>query len=317
VRYTDLMTISIRPYRASDFDSLYAMWGATLGGYWPLTPAYLRHMVSGYARYKEGDHFVAEQDGRVAGFVATQNDGKAGGIPFLIVWPINQRRGIGKQLHTAAMEHLRGQGIDNISLAHGGGDYFWPGVPLDRPGAVDFFKACGWSLPYTCYDMTQNLAAYQTPVGVLERAARLGIDFRLCTSSDEATAVVAFEQRVFPFWAQYFQMNATPAHFDSILAAWDGDTVVGALLLEKADIEGFNPGGVWHLILGDHMGSIGAVGVDEVRQGQGIGLAMVAVASEILQKRGVQQCIIGWTDLLGFYGRLGYREWRAYAMTED
>lgn len=310
------MTISIRPYRASDFDTLYALWGATLGDSWPLTPAYLRYMVSGYARYKEGDHFVAEQDGQVVGFVATQNDGKAGGIPFLIVSPDMQRQGIGRQLNTAAIEHLRRHGIDTISLAHGGGDYFWPGVPLNPPGAVDFFKACGWTLPDTCYDMTQDLATYQTPAGVLERAARLSIDIRLCSSSEEAAAVVAFEQRVFPFWAQYFQMNANPAHFDSILAAWDGKTVVGALLLDVADIDGLNPGGVWHVILGDHMGSIGAVGVDEARQGHGIGLALVATASEILQKRGVRQCVIGWTDLLGFYGRLGYREWRAYAMTD-
>lgn len=310
------MPLSIRPYRPADFDVLFALWEATLSDSWRLTADYLRYMVSGYARYRDGDHFIAEQDGRVAGFVATQNDGKAGGIPLLIISPQNQCQGIGTKLHTAALKHLRQQGIEKISLAHGGGDYFWPGVPLNCSGAVDFFKACGWSFLYTSYDMTQDLATYQTPPGVLERAVRLGIDIRLCNSAQEAAAVVAFERRMFPNWLNYYEALASAARYDEILAAWDGETVVGALLLDKTDSDRFNPNTVWQMILGDHMGSIGAVGVDEARQGQGIGLAMVDAASEILQSRGVRQCVIGWTDLLGFYGRVGYREWRAYAMTD-
>lgn len=309
-------SLFIRPYRAADFDVLFALWETTLGESWPLTADYLRCMVSGYARYKDGDHFVAEQDGKVIGFVATQNDSKRGGIPFLIVNPNQQRQGIGRQLNTTAMEHLRGQNIEKISLAHGGGDYFWPGIPLNCPGAVDFFKACGWTFVYTSYDMTQDLIAYQTPAGVLERVSQLGIDIRLTTSSEEAAAVVEFERRMFPNWLNYYQATANAASYDEMLAAWDGETVVGALLLDKTDTDHCNPDTLWHVILGAHMGSIGAVGVDEKRQGQGIGLAMVATASEILQGLGVRQCVIGWTDLLGFYGRVGYREWCAYAMTD-
>jgi ribosomal protein S18 acetylase RimI-like enzyme len=310
------MPLSIRPYRAADFDALYTIWQSTLGESWPLTADDLRHMVSGYARYQDGDHFVAEADGQVVGFVATQHNGKAGGIPFLIVNPDRQRQGIGRQLNTAAITHLQQQGIEKISLAHGGGDYFWPGVPLNCPDALDFFKACGWSFLYNSYDMTQDLADYQTPVRVMERAARLGIDIRLTASPQEAAAVVAFEQRMFPSWFGYYQATANAASYSQILAAWDGETVVGALLIDKADTSRFDPNTVWHVILGDNMGSIGAVGVDETRQSQGIGLALVAAASEILQGRGVRQCVIGWTDLLGFYGRVGYCEWRAYAMTD-
>ncbi len=311
------MTISIRTYRDSDFDALYAIWQAALGESWLLTADYLRYMVSGYARYKEGDHFIAEKEGQTVGFVATQNNGKAGGIPLLIIRTDKQRQGIGIQLHTAAIEHLRQQNLEKISLAHGGGDYFWPGVPLNSPGAVDFFKACGWTFSYTSYDMTQDLSIYQTPTGVLERVVRVGIDIRVCTSAEEAAAVVEFERRVFPSWEKYFETTANGGRYSEILAAWDGETVVGALLLDKADSSRFDPNVVWHVLLGDHMGSIGAVGVDETRQGQGIGLAMVAVASEILQERGVHQCVIGWTSLLSFYGRTGYREWRAYGMGED
>lgn len=38
-------------------------------------------------------------------------------------------------------------------------------------------------------------------------------------------------------------------------------------------------------------------------------------AEEWLRQRGVGNCCIGWTWLLDFYGRLGYRPWRSYAMS--
>ena len=252
------------------------------------------------------------------GFVATQVDsaGREAGIPLLLVSPEKQRRGIGTQLHTAAIQHLRAQSVETISLAHGGGDYFWPGVPLDPPGTLDFFRSCGWDFPDINYDLTQDLSRYQTPPGVMERVTPFNIRFH-SPSLDEIPAVLDFESRVFPFWAQFFASTAASGRLGDILAAWDGTTVVGSLLLDTADVEGLAPNSVWHQILGDDLGNIGAVGVDESYRERGIGLALMATASEILRERGVHQCIVGWTDLLTFYGRLGYKIWRAYAMTDN
>jgi ribosomal protein S18 acetylase RimI-like enzyme len=312
------LTLSIRPYQASDFDALYGLWGATLGASWPLTPEFLERMLTGYERYQEGDYLVAKEDGEVVGFVATQigSSGREAGIHLLMVKPEKQRQEIGTTLHNAAMQHLRQPGIELVNLAHGGGEPLWPGVPLDPPGAVDFFKTCGWQFPDLNYDLTRDLADYVTPPGVLERAARQKIEVRLCATPAEADAVVDFERRVFPFWAIHFEDTANGGRYSDILAAWDGSRVVGSLLIEKADVKGLSAGALWYLLLGEDMGSIGAVGVDEAYQGQGIGLAMVAKASEILQRRGVRQCLIGWTDLIDFYGKLGYTVWRTYAMTD-
>lgn len=67
-------------------------------------------------------------------------------------------------------------------------------------------------------------------------------------------------------------------------------------------------------MLGPDMSTIGCVGVAAEHQGAGIGTAMVARASEVLRDRGVGTCHIGWTTRAGFYGWLGYRHWRSYAM---
>lgn len=309
------MSLLIRPFTTADLDALYALWGAALGASWPLSPRYLARMTSGYPRYREGSHLVAERDGQVVGFVATQTDaaGHQAGIPLLMVSPQHQRRGIGRRLHDAAVECLRQRGVAAIHLAHGGGDYFWPGVPLNLPGAVEFFRSCGWDFLYTNYDLTRDLSDYQAPPGVLERAAGRGVVIRPSTA-EQAAAVVDFERRVFPSWAEYYQITAEAGRPADILAAWDGTAVIGSLLLGKGDVAGLGAEAVWHQILGADMGTIGAVGVAKTRQGQGIGLALVAVASDILKARGVRQCHIGWTSLLDFYGKLGYTMWRAYAV---
>lgn len=312
------MSVSIRAYQDADFEAVYGLWQAAMGADWPLTPNFLRRMISGCECYEAGDNFVAETAGEIVGFAATQMDdtGKSGGILLLMVHPEKRRQSIGRQLHEAATAHLRQHGAENISLAHGGTETLWPGVPLNMAGSVEFFKACGWRFPDTCYDLTRDLADYQTPPGTLERIGQQ-IEIRPTATADEAKMVLAFEQRIFPFWAVYFEMTAQDGRYADILAAWDGAKVVGSLLLDTPDIPGLAPNAVWHLMLGAEMGTIGAVGVDETYRERGIGLAMVARASEMLQARGVRQCMIGWTDLLTFYGRLGYTIWRSYAMTED
>jgi predicted N-acetyltransferase YhbS len=310
------MALSLRPYQTSDFESLKDLWQITLGSNWPLTPEYLARMTTESAVYHEGDHIVAEQDGQIVGFVATRvhASGKGGGLPLLIVHPSVQRRGIGTQLHRTALEYLRQRQVETINFT-AGGEPFWPGVPWNSPGAQEFFKASGWNFTYNSYDLTRDLTNYQTPPGVLERAAQQGILYRVATA-DEAPLIIAFEDLNFPFWTEYFAETAAEGRYMDILAAWDGDEVVGSLLLSKIDLKTRHQDGLWHLMLGDNMGTIGAVGVTEARQGHGIGLAMVATASEILQERGVRQCVIGWTDLMNFYGKLGYTIWREYWMAE-
>src|SRR5258708_7364398 len=139
------MTVSLRPYRTSDFDALYTLWQAALGSSWPITPEYLRKLVSDYAGYQDDDHIVAELDGRVIGFLLTQLDsaGKTAEFPFLLVSPENQRQGVETQLHPAAIELWHKKGVETASLGHGS-DYYLRGVPQEFPGVLKFFQSCGW-----------------------------------------------------------------------------------------------------------------------------------------------------------------------------
>lgn len=57
------------------------------------------------------------------------------------------------------------------------------------------------------------------------------------------------------------------------------------------------------------------LGVAEPQRGQGIGLALAACVTATLWERGVETSSVGWTWLVDWYGKLGYRLWREYWMS--
>jgi beta-N-acetylhexosaminidase len=69
---------------------------------------------------------------------------------------------------------------------------------------------------------------------------------------------------------------------------------------------------IWQTLLGHEAGGIAAVGVAQTARGRGIGIAIVARASEILKEAGVHNCYIDWVELTDFYAKLGYEKWREY-----
>ena len=74
-------------------------------------------------------------------------------------------------------------------------------------------------------------------------------------------------------------------------------------------------GFIWQELLGPKTGGIGTLGVREDARGRGIGLALAARTTEILRDRGLGSSYVGWTWLVDWYGKLGYRVWRKYAMS--
>ena len=72
---------------------------------------------------------------------------------------------------------------------------------------------------------------------------------------------------------------------------------------------------VWEQLLAAPLGAVGPLGVAEHVRGNGIGLALAARVTERLHERGVATSYIGWTWLVGWYGRLGYQTWQTYTMS--
>jgi GNAT superfamily N-acetyltransferase len=311
--------VVIRPYRpADDASGAFDLWQATFAGAWPLTRDVFERVTVGTGVYRDGDHLVAEEDGALAGFVATQaigdeSDRRTGHINALLVAPAHRRRGIGRALHAAALDHLRDAGVRTAQL--GGGDsYPWPGVPSTMPAALAFFSACGWAYAETTYDLVQDVSGFAPHPAVYQRIAARRIVLELGTPAN-AAEVVAVVARHFPSWEDDYRTLARYGDYADILFARSQDgQVAGAVTMcsplshpSRMDVR-------WKSLLGANAGAIGEVGVVAPARRQGVGHALVARASELLRDRGAGQCFIGWAWMIGLYGDLGYRVWQEYRM---
>jgi beta-N-acetylhexosaminidase len=317
------MTITIRVYTPQrDEPPVYRLWQRTLGGRWPIPRAVFHHTTVGSGAYQPGDHVVATlDDGQIIGFVATQvrtlpSQPPTGELMVLMVDPAYQRRGVGRRLLSRALAALKRRGVTQVQLGAGGVSYFWPGVPTNLPGAWAFFTACGWPYVEPSFDLIRRLDDYTTPPEV---DARLRASSIAITPADAADVpdVLAFERRHCPSWLHYYEETTTrEAHRDIILAR-DTQTreIVGASMTMDFRDAWRQPEFRWSALLGENVGGIGPLGVAEAWRGNGIGLALAARVTENLQARGLKTGYIGYTWLVDWYGKLGYRVWRKYTMS--
>jgi mycothiol synthase len=282
---------------SADRVALERLWVAAIGSVWPVLPAGLDFLRTGV---------VAEAAGEPVGAVAVEaGDNGKGGVQLLLVDPAVRRRGIGTRLLEAGVERLEALGVTTVVLGSGGHDYLWPGVPEDLPDAAGFFAARGWRFESRVLDLVADLRRYQAPPGTLERAGRAGVTIRVQAGPEPAAEVLAFEAANFPNWLRAFQRATSP-----VLVARDrGGAIVGTLLFR-----GPPDATIFTVMLGADAGTIGCVGVAAAARGAGVGSAMVARASELLQDTGTGVCHISWTEREWFYRRVGYRPWRRYHM---
>ena len=68
----------------------------------------------------------------------------------------------------------------------------------------------------------------------------------------------------------------------------------------------------WEGLLRPASGGLGPIGVVERLRGRGLGRALLAVALDTLHERGVRDCVVDWTTLLGYYGPFGFSPWKTY-----
>lgn len=290
---------SLRPVGPGDTDALVALWQRALPT-WPIPRHRLRAATS--------DGYVADEEGRLVGAIALD---EAGTIKYVVVDPASRRRGLGSALHDAAIERLRPLGHAKLRLGFGARPYVWPGIPRDLPDAERFFVRRGWTLKHISADLTQDLSSYIRPAGAVEHASSAGLTFTLCDPKDAAT-VLAHETHEHPNWVPFFR-EALASDPRNVLFARDKDGhVVASLLMEMPPRYTCR----WSTMLGDASAEIGCVGVAAGRNGEGIGTALMALATEHVRDAGMRVAYLSFTVRWSFYERLGYRVWREYQMAE-
>lgn len=320
-------------------DEVISLWNKSLGSHFPLEERLYRQQVL-FPRQKSA-LFVARRTGSdtkmVGAMLAKIGDALMGNqqpgigyVSFVVVDPEEQRKGIGTELLSLAQAWCRRQGARTLRL---GSDYphFFPGVPVSVPiqkssllgGAPfsedvlirEFFEKRGFLADWTEYDLIADLGAIDLGTSPLEAFDQHEFHFSLC-SDHLRPAVLEFLSKSFP--GRWYREMAdgfenSLQNEDVALAVRDVDaTVVGFARIGSNASAHLSPGLFWRGLLGQNAGALGPIGVDAACRGQGLGLSLLQASLCELKRRGAGLTVIDWTDLVGFYGKLGFEPWKAY-----
>ncbi|MBU0975654.1 MAG: GNAT family N-acetyltransferase [Patescibacteria group bacterium] len=295
----------------SDKRSVYEIYQEVLGVKWPLDQDSFNEVLD----HKSTVAYVAIVSGKAVGFIITQtnSNSRKGSLILICVKKEFQRKRIGSELVHISLGILNKRGVKQVQLGAGGKTYLWPGVPTNLPQAIRFFKSCGFKYSETSYDLIGDLSQYSTPSWVYERTQKYNIGFQLANEKD-ADKILEFEKKHFPEWYDPFSAKIENKDYGDILYAKDNE-ILGTVLLTSRDSNFKGTILQWQGILGLNMGGFGALGITKNARDKGIGMGLAARASEILKQMSVEKCFLGWTWLVEWYAKLGYKVWREYKMS--
>ncbi len=219
--------------------------------------------------YSEDVHIFRNE----GGFATMRNDH----IELLCVAPEYQRHSIGTKLLKQCEEHI-GTKHEKVFLSGN----MLPGV---AEGSEDFFHRNGYTIGGLFNEMSLELAEFSVP----QYTAPEGAEFCFYSGSIEAirSAVAEVDEE----WVQYFDE--------------DGKFFVCMIDNEIASFCIVGEDECCLLSDGKRIGSVGCVGTVPKFRRNGIGLHMVALASEHLRNIGCDKVFIHYTHLDKWYGKLG------------
>lgn len=139
----------IRTMTIDDYDQVHDLW-MTIKGFAIRSVDDSREGVAMFLRRNPTTSVVAEEDGKIVGAILCGHDGRRGCLYHVCVHQEYRRRGIGKEMVVKAMQALKDEHINKVSLI----------AFTENDIGNAFWKCIGWTkredLNY--YDFTLNTA---------------------------------------------------------------------------------------------------------------------------------------------------------------
>lgn len=252
------------------------------------------------------------------GDAKTVREARRGYLSFIIVARNHRRDGLGGALLDRAENWCRAHGATSIRL---GSDYrhFFPGLPIDdSPEAratKAFFEKRGYDPGNIEHDLEADLLDIDLGPSAEAAFSAPGYRFSLCGDELRASAL-GFLSKTFPGrWHREIEeaFDAGMGGSDLALALDAKNSLpVGFARICGEGSAQLSPGLFWRGLLGEHAGALGPIGIAPAHRGQGLGLGLLRGSLASLKSRGARRVVIDWTDLTGFYGRVGFSPWKTY-----
>lgn len=296
----------VRSLRGSDVVEVVGLWNDCLQQD-PVSSEGFRSRVVLSQEYDPDTCLVAEEGGRVVGFIFGTVQGKIGYLNVIFVEAKHRRRGTGTALLEAFARGVRAKGGTKLSITWGPGAIM-PGVDwVAYPGALEFFKKRDFvEVDRNAVAMSRSLMEYRTPKEVVELGDKLraeGYTFQQL-NEERVLDLMQFLKAEFPGWENDPRgtLLRYPKDLDHILVALKGGKIVGYCQMA---IDG----------LVEHFGPF-AVAQNE--RNKGIGTVLFHKCLTAMQKNGARNVWFarGGGRNYSFYVRHGMREMRRYVAME-
>ncbi|WP_139490872.1 GNAT family N-acetyltransferase [Brevibacillus dissolubilis] len=308
-------------------DAVCQLWNQEVGSHFPMRESLFQKNSMDDPNLLHDGSWIAwdETADRLAGFVISKSwqdeivqqaaiwhDPQTGWIQALLVHHDYRGQGIGSELIKRAEQALRRTGVARIRL---GSDlyHYFPGIPRDFTQAAEWFGRRGYRLGMEQHDLLADFTDLpDTPMPALS-----GATLRLMVPYDRE-AFLSFLRESFPGrWEyeghRYFADGGSGREF--LLLEKDRE-LIGFCRLNDAHSPVIAQNMYWSPLFGGAVGGIGPLGISEAARGSGYGLAIVQAAVHVLQKRGIRQIVIDWTEHVDFYAKLGFGVWKSYVLAD-
>ncbi len=280
-----------------DPELLVRHWNRTMGDRFPLGP---RLACQALSVDIDTDASAADEDG----LIIVKRHGRCASISALAVTPSHQGKGLGSRLLANALQTLRDKSVNQVNI---GADFLHllPGVPV--PGPTGFFARHGASFAATPVVDLRNdkLRSWSPPAAPspAERASRW-------------EDVLCFLRQEFPGrWsrtAEEERRRGTAPGGYLLLREQSGQVIGFVRIYGGEETPMIGPSLYWSPLLAPQHGGLGPIGVAAQYRGLGHGLGLLVAGVTMLKDQGIDDMVIDWTDLVGFYGKAGFVPWRTY-----
>ncbi len=232
-----------------------------------------------------GVRLVAEEDGRVVGFVYGSLRGTRGFVDGWAVEPASRHCGVGSELLRGCESALVAAGASSLSVGGNTWCYAWPGLDPGYTAALVLLERRGYSRSDTLLNMDVPLSAWQH--GLASDALRdSGSDVELRRATADDTAALGD-----------FARDFSDAWADEAARAVRRDPPTAFLALREGRVAGFACHGVYR------DGWFGPTGVDPAERGNGLGEALLRLCLDDLAAAGTKVAQISWIGSMAFYHR--------------
>jgi predicted N-acetyltransferase YhbS len=320
----------IQPFDPEDVHhaaAVAAIWNQACGADLAVSPAFVAFNTRPATGGVQAGRLAMAGEG-VAGFVLTSalpgdpatSPPEEGWIDAVAVAPAFQRRGIGSGLLAWAEAWLAEQGCARARL---GGSLrpFAAGLPLELDSEA-FFRARGYrprASAGTVWDLVRDLTGYLEDIQLPAPSPSSATQIAMARPSDEES-LQGFLQREFPGrWRFDFQefrrVGGMMSEFNLLWRQESGRAayVDGFCRIRRRWRYGVEPLDRYFMHrLPTPWGQLGPIGVGLKSRGQGLGAALIDFGLRRLRSYRVRGCVIDWTTLLDYYGRFGFKPFRAY-----